>query len=698
MKNKILNILKGKKAISFSDLTKELNMNNDALTKALKEFEETNEVVYSINNMVYLVNKDQQLGTIRINSKKFGFIKPEVGDDDFFVPGVGLNGCLSYDTVIFNIVTENDGRTRGNVIDVIKREIKFMVGTLEESRDKKFLDFIPSDKALINYRIVLVNKSKYKLKPDLIIRVKVSNVKENKLFVYIEEIIGDANKAVDRIISVAYENDCKPGFDQNVLQEADNVAEPINKNAPDIKARMERNLYDKTIVTIDGDDSKDLDDAICVAKVGNNYLLTVAIADVSYYVQQRTALDNAALYKGNSVYLANKVLPMLPEVLSNGVCSLNPDEDKLCMVADILIDKDGTHLKTDVYESIMKSKGRLTYKKVNDFYDTRKTEYSKEIQDMLDISFELHQVLEKRKKIEGTIDFEIPEPKAVLNDKFEVIDIVSRERGESEKLIENFMVAANVAVAKVVLDLKKPFVYRNHGQPEEESIVEWISNLKMLGINTKINITDGITPKALSQGLKDIDAAVEDQTRKTVINITLLHHMQKAAYEQDNIGHFGLAVPYYTHFTSPIRRYSDLMVHRYLKKFVIQKDNTNLDAVESFIDRACKIINETEKKAINAEREVNKMCMAEYMTKYIGQEYEGIISAVLKFGIFVQLPNSVEGLIHISSMPGAVYDEKGGVMLTADKKMWKLGEKIKIKVKDADVKKRMIDFMFAPTK
>ncbi|QHX35624.1 ribonuclease R [Spiroplasma sp. TIUS-1] len=698
MKNKILNILKAKKSISFIELADELKINNESLAKSLKEFEETNEVVLSINSIVYFVDEKQQLGTIRINSKKFGFIKPFVGEDDFFIPGIALNGCLSYDTVLFSIITEDDGRTRGNVIDVIKREIKFMVGTLEESRDKKFIDFVPSDKALINYRIVLVNKSKFKLKADLIVRVKVSNVKEGKLFVYIEEIIGDANKAVDRIISVAYENDCKPGFEQNVLQEADNVAKPINKDLPDIKKRLERNLYDKTIVTIDGDDSKDLDDAICVTKVNDNYLLTVAIADVSYYVRPRTELDNAALYKGNSVYLANKVLPMLPEVLSNGVCSLNPNEDKLCMVADILIDKTGTHLKTDVYESIMKSKGRLTYKKVNEFFETRKSEYPKEVQDMLDISFELHEILEKRKRQEGTIDFEIPEPKAILNDKFEVIDIIARERGESEKLIENFMVAANVAVAKVVLDLEKPFLYRNHGQPEEESIIEWISNLKMLGINTNINITNGITPKALSQGLKDIDAAVTDQTRKTVINITLLHHMQKAAYEPENIGHFGLAVPYYTHFTSPIRRYSDLMVHRYLKKFAIQKDNTNLEAVENFIERACKIINETEKKAINAEREVNKMCMAEYMQKYIGQEYEGIISAVLKFGIFVQLPNSVEGLIHISSMPGAVYDEKGGVMLTSDKKMWKLGEKIKIKVKDADVKKRMIDFTFANTK
>ncbi|WP_339022865.1 ribonuclease R [Spiroplasma endosymbiont of Crioceris asparagi] len=698
MKEQIINILEKEKITSIDNLKNLLNIEKNKFFKLIDELIEEKKIYKTIESNIILNNKSLKKGTIRINSKCFGFIKPleeyNEFNQDFFVPKFGLNNSISNDEVIFSYIEEDDGRYRGNVEGIIKRDKKTLVGIMSYSQDKRFLDFIPSDPAFINYRIVLVNKNKYKLKEDLIVKVSISNVKQNKMFVYIDEIIGDANKAVDRIISIAYENEIEPGFSSESLKEAEEVAKPINKNDIKFKKRLEKNLFNKPIVTIDGADSKDLDDAVCVEKVNDNYVLTVAIADVSYYVRPRTKLDYVALYKGNSTYLANKVLPMLPEVLSNGVCSLNPNEEKLCMVCEMTINKNGEIIDSNIYESIMISKARLTYGGVNDLFETKKSKYPDEVNAMLWDALELHNIIEKRKDKLGTIDFDIPEPKAILNANSDVVDIVARERGIAERLIENFMVSANVTVALEMEKIKMPFLYRNHESPKKENMGEWVNSLKLLGINVPFNLEKDITPLDVKQALEKIANEVTDVNEKTVINITLLRYMEKARYESENIGHFGLAANTYTHFTSPIRRYSDLMVHRYLKKYLINKEDDYQNENISFIDKACEIINETEKKSLNAEREVNKVCMAEFMKDKVGQEYNGIISAILKFGIFVQLENCVEGLVHITNLKNATFDEKRNIYTTDDKKTYKLGQKVKIKVIAADVKRRIIDFEF----
>ncbi|AOG60044.1 ribonuclease R [Spiroplasma helicoides] len=695
MEENILSLIKQKQKLHLNELLKTFK-DEELLMSCLKELQDQYKISWSKENVVYFIGEKYKVGSIKINEKGFGFVK-DLNDveQDYFVPPDSLNKSITTDEVVFTVYKESEERYRANVEDISLRVKSFLIGEIQPSRDGRFLDFIPSEPGFKNYRIVMINSKDFKLKKDLLVKVKILNVKEKKLFTKIQKIIGDSNKAVDRIISIAYEFNINPDFNRQTLENADQVAIPINYEDEQVKRRLKNSLVDKNLVTIDGSDSKDLDDAIYVEKTKDGYKLFVAIADVSYYVLPFSPLDNTALYRGNSTYLANKVIPMLPEKLSNGVCSLNPNEDKLCMVSEMDFDNNGVMKNKKVYESIMNSKARLTYKEVNDLFEKNVSNRDKEIVDMLLVSKELHELIDKERVSRGSIDFDVPEPKIVLDKESNVVDIVPRDRGVSERLIENFMVSANESVAQIIFEKNLPYVYRNHGAPKEENLIEWHTLIRALGINVKLTDLEKVNPKTIRMALDQISKQIEDQTERDVINVTLLKFMEKAAYELENIGHFGLASECYTHFTSPIRRYSDLMVHRYLKQYLIDKDlrDFKLDLNEKFINKACKIINETEKNSVNAEREVNKVCMAEFMTKHIEKEYEGVVAAVLKFGLFVQLSNCVEGLIHISELPEFTFDPKTNILVNKQNKVFRLGQKVKIKVKNADVKKRIIDFV-----
>lgn len=695
MKDIILAQISPDAAVQLSQLLKLNGNNNPEITNALKELHAEHKIAWTKDNLIYKIGDNFKIGSIKINDKGFGFVKdlanPEV---DYFVPPTALNGCISTDEVVFKTEKEADGREKAAIIKVANRSKNSLIGEIQPSFDGRFLDFIPNEPGFKNYRIVMVNSKDYQLKKDMIVKVKLLEVRDKKLFTRIQKIVGDANKAVDRIQSIAYEFNINPDFNDLTLKETDAVAQPINYNDPQV-SRRKKIISDLNLVTIDGSDSKDLDDAVYVERTKKGYRLLVAIADVSYYVRPLSALDNSALFRGNSVYLVNKVIPMLPEKLSNGVCSLNPNEDKLCMVADMEFDLDGNMIHKQVYESIMNSKARLTYGEVNELYAGQKIDRTPEIIEMLMVAKELHEIIGDERNNRGSIEFDIPEPKIILDKDSNVVDIMQRDRGISEKLIENFMVSANECVATLVFDKELPFIYRDHGIPKEENLLEWHQMLRALGINVKLNDIDKINPKTIKHALHQIEEQVTDKTERDVINVTLLKFMEKATYELENIGHFGLASECYTHFTSPIRRYSDLIVHRYLKQYLIDKDlrQFRLEQNAKFIQKACVIINDTEKNAVNAEREVNKVCMAEYMTKFVGQEFEGIIAATLKFGLFVQLDNCVEGLIHISELPDCTFDEKMNTLVDKQNKIFRLGQKVKIKVKNADIKKRIIDFV-----
>ncbi|KAF5275460.1 hypothetical protein FQR65_LT16678 [Abscondita terminalis] len=641
MKDNLVKYLKQNQKTHKNILLKEFPQSD----KIIDDLCEENIIKQSYDQVVYYLGDKYFFGSIRISQKGFGFIKNLIDEniEDTFVPPTSLNNSLSNDEVIYVLEKEEDGRTKGEVIEIINREKEFLIGEIVESKDKKFLDFVASDSNFKNYRTVMVNKKSFSLKKDLLVKVKILEVKDRKIFLKIVKIIGDANKAIDRITSIAYEFDINPEFNKATIENAEIVAKPINYSDKEV-SRRKKIIKDKCLVTIDGADSKDLDDAICVEKRDNgDYVLIVAIADVSHYVQPRSPLDNTALYRGNSVYLANKVIPMLPKVLSNGVCSLNPNEDKLCMVSEILFSKTGRVLNVEIYESIMNSKARLTYSEVNEFYETKTSSRNSLIQEMLLYAKELHEIIESLKDQKGTIEFEIPEPKIILDSESNVIDIVSRERGISERLIENFMVAANESVATAIFKKELPFLYRNHG----------------LGVNNKLTDLQKTDPTFIRKTLAQIDEQIKDKNEKDVINVILLRYMDKALYELDNRGHFGLGSQCYTHFTSPIRRYSDLIVHR-------------LEHNVKFINKACDIINDTEKQAVSCEREVNKVCMAEFMSSKVGQKFDGIVSAVLKFGVFVQLSNCVEGLVHISTLPDYTYDEKMGTLTNKQNHFFKI--------------------------
>lgn len=698
MRDKILEIIKVNQKTDTNYICSNINANKDDILDELNKMYDEKLIGWTKENKVYFIGTKYLLGSIRLSDRGFGFVKniSDLEIEDSFVPPINVNGSITSDEVVYTTELEMDGRTKANIEDVSLRTKVFLIGELKRSADKKYLDFVSSEQGFNNYRITMLNKDDFKLKDDLIIKVKIINVRERRLLVRIQKIIGDANKAIDRINSIAYEFDIPIDFNHATTQNAEKVALPIDYKDIQV-SRRKKIIKDKTLVTIDGADSKDLDDAIYVERTDDGYKLLVAIADVSYYVTPKSPLDNTALYRGNSVYLANKVIPMLPKILSNGVCSLNPDEEKLCLVCEINFDDSGLVKSKTVFESIMESKARLTYSEVNELYSGQTIKRDKKVIDMLLIAKELHEKIELVKDKKGTIEFDIPEPKIVLDSDSNVIDIVQRDRGISEKLIENFMVSANEAVASLIFKKELPFVYRNHARPKEEKLIEWYSILTTLGINPKITEAQKQDPKFIRKTLSQIEEQIKDKTERDVINVTLLKFMEKAAYELENIGHFGLASDCYSHFTSPIRRYSDLMVHRYLKQYLIEKDirDFRIEQNTTFINKASTIINETEKKGVSCEREVNKICMAEYLQKYIGSEYDGIVAAVLKFGLFVQLGNCVEGLIHISELPGFKFDEKTNILVNDQNKVFRLGQKIKIRVKNADVKKRMIDFVLA---
>lgn len=684
---------------SIEGIERRLNIHNfDLLKQTLETMVEQETIAITSNNNIYLLTDDKyHHGKLKTNPRGFGFVNDlkAPDHDDYFVPPVSMNGAISMDTVIYTAEQESDDRWKASVIDIEARQKDFIVGEITKSNDGRFLDFIPTDQSLANFRVVMVNKQDFQLTPNMLIKAKILDVADRKLFVRIKKIIGNSLKAADRIISIAEEFNIKTEFLTSTLKNAEQVNIPVVHQQDEIKRRQTNSIIDKLMVTIDGNDSKDLDDSIFVERSGKGYKLIVAIADVSYYVKPKTPLDTEALIRGNSTYLANKVLPMLPKILSDDLCSLNPNTEKFALACEMLFDQYGAMLQKRVFETTMISQARLTYDEVNLYFKDQTWSKQNEVAKMLDVARELHLLIDQQHLNRGTINMEISEPKVIMDKDSNVLEIKARTTGESEKLIENFMVSANEAVAELVFEKELPFIYRDHDKPAEEDLIEWYGMLKSFGINTKLTDLEMTDPKNLNKTLAQINLQTVDPILKELLNISLLRHMSKAKYAQENIGHFGLGSQCYTHFTSPIRRYSDLMVHRYLKQYIIENntDEKLLEQNSDFINKACLIINDTEINSVDCEREVVKVCMIEYLKDKIGQVFEGTISATLKFGLFVQLDNMVEGLIHISTLgDGLVYDEKALTLIKPNNTFFRMGQKVQIRIVNANIKTRKIDF------
>ena len=634
-------------------------------------------------------------GTLSQNKKGFAFLRPEDDEmDDIFIPPTKINRALDGDTVIVEIQKsrgEHKGKIEGEVKSIEKHSVTQVVGTYSEAKhfgfvlpdDKRIMQdiFIPKGQNLgaVDGHKVLVQITKYADSTD--------NPEG-----HVSAILGHKNDPGVDILSIIYQHGMEIEFPDDVLQEAEEVPDVIEPS--EIEGR--RDLRDELTITIDGADAKDLDDAIAVKKLKNgNTELTVSIADVSYYVKEGSALDKEAYDRATSVYLVDRVIPMIPHRLSNGICSLNPEEDRLTLSCRMEINERGEVVKHEIFDSVIHSNYRMTYDAVNKIITDQDSEIRSQYKDltpMLDLAQDLSNRLIRMRKRRGEIDFDINEAKVLVNDEGIPTEVLMRERGEGERLIESFMLAANETVAEHFNKLEVPFIYRVHEQPKSDRLRQFFDFITNFGIMIK-GTGEDIHPTTL----QNIQEEVEGRPEQMVISTMMLRSMQQAHYDDVNLGHFGLSAEYYTHFTSPIRRYPDLTVHRLIRKYLIENsmDKKEIHHWEETLPELAEHTSQRERRAIEAERDTDELKKAEYMIQHIGDEFEGIISSVANFGMFIELPNTIEGMVHIANMTDDYYhfDERQMALIgERQAKVFRIGDAVKVKVTHVDVEERMIDF------
>ena len=697
MREEIIELLgKEKRALSATEICDKLNLNTAGELKKLLDnlrILEEGYTVYRSNKDKYMLFENSHLlkGRLRVNKKGFGFVIVDGRDEDIYIDAKNMNGALNNDLVVVEeLKGQNGKKTEGRVVKVLKKENNLIVG------EYKIIDgnphFIPDDKKL-RMEIILDNKDL----DDLVDghKIQVSIVKEMGKYKYLGEvvkIIGHKNDPGVDILSIIYDHGINDVFTDEVMEEVN--ALPSEVLDSDRKGR--KDLTDMTIFTIDGDDTKDIDDAISISKKGENYILGVHIADVSYYVKEGTALYKEAYSRGTSVYLVDRVVPMLPHKLSNGICSLNPNVDRLAISCIMEITPNGKIVSHDIFESVIRSRIQMTYKKVNKILNDEETPEGYEpFKDDLKLMWELAKILRKEKLARGYLDFDVDEPKILVDENCKPYDVVLRERGKGENMIEDFMIAANETVAEHVFYMGLPFVYRVHEVPDNEKVEEFLNSISMLGYHV-VGDRNFVYPKSMKKILDQL----RDKEGFEILSTLLLRCMKKAVYKPENLGHYGLASKCYTHFTSPIRRFPDTTVHNLLRKYIFNEPNDKelnrlIEYWEENLPALCDHASEKERDSIDCERDVESMKMAEYMESHIGEEYDGTISSVMNFGLFVQLDNMIEGLVHISEIKGDYYtfDETTHTLRGEKKgKMYKLGQKVRVVVTNASKENSTIDF------
>ena len=694
MKEKILSILEeSDKALSIDELDSALNLNTIEETKefsdALRELEDSYEIYRSNKNRYMLLeNSNLRKGILRMNKKGFGFVEVSGEEEDIFVAPDNINKALNNDTVIVEILNKNSGEKReGRIVKTLERDLSTIVGEIYFKKDKGYI--IPDDKKLDIQLEIDRDKSHGAVDGHKVVVKILRNITKNRYKGEVVRIIGHKNDPGVDILSIVCKYEINDTFPEEVIEELDSIPEEVREQ--DKKGR--KDLTDVTIFTIDGDDTKDIDDAISIEKLKNgNYKLGVHIADVSYYVKEGSPLDKEAMDRGTSVYLVDRVIPMLPHKLSNGICSLNPGVERLAISCVMEIDNNGKTVDYEIFPSIIKSRLQMTYKKVNQVIEKNEIPegYEPFVND-LKLMDELSQIIRKAKINRGYIDFDVDEAKIIVDENCHPTDIVLRNRGRGENLIEDFMIQANECVATHIFYMDLPFIYRVHEYPKEEKIRDFISFVQSLGYTVKFNTKD-ISPKAIQNLINQL----KDKKEFKVLSSLLLRNMQKAIYLPQNLGHYGLASKCYTQFTSPIRRYPDTTVHRLLRTYLFNDDMSN-QTINKWQEKLVYIAENSsfkERESVECEREVEDMKMAEYMEDHIGEEYKGIISGVTNFGMFIQLDNLVEGLIHVNDMKDYFsFDEVTQSLIgERTKEKFTLGDEVLIKVKAASKEAKTIDF------
>lgn len=640
---------------------------------------ESNGEIYKTNSGKYTLFKYTHLfsGRLSVSRKGFGFLILEDAPD-IYIGASNMKDAIHNDLVAVEKINKEEGK----VVKVINRELSNVVGELTFN-NKEYIINVDTDKIRLN---IIIDKEKMlNAVPGNIVLVEpYEQVIGNKYKGKVIKILGHKNDPGIDILQIVYEHNIRDVFPEEVLEEVNNTPDKVLEKEYEGRIDLRKDI----LFTIDGDDAKDFDDAISIEKLDNgNYKLGVHIADVSHYVKPNSKLNDEALNRGTSVYLIDRVIPMLPHKLSNGICSLNEGVDRLALSCDMEIDINGNVVNYDIYESVINSKKRMTYKNVNKILENNEhIEGYEDFIEKLNLMLDLSKIIRKSKVKNGYIDFEIEEPYIIVDETGKPVNVTLRERGVGEKLIEDFMIITNETIASYVFWLNYPFIYRIHGTPREEKIEGFISMVSSLGYKVKGNAKN-ITSKFVQQILDSL----KNEENYEILAELALRSMQKAIYSTENIGHFGLASKIYTHFTSPIRRYPDLTIHNLLKGY-LKNDFTNRLGDLSYI---AELSSTNERTAIECERDVNDMKMAEYMKDHIGEEYTGIISGLIPNGMFIRLPNLIEGFVHVSELGDDyfVLNQDSHMFIGKDKgKKYRLGDKVKIVVKDANKEERTIDF------
>ncbi len=696
MRDDILNILKNSdKALDLYELHDMLHINTvegaKELTDELRKL--TDEVViYHSNKDKYMMLEKSHLrkGVMRTNKKGFGFVEVDNMDDDIYVAQENMNGAIHDDIVLVEITSKmNLDRLEGRILKVVKRQVQRYIGEITFDEKGKGHIKLDDNKIKLNIEIPKENSLNavdgHKVVVELVKKMNNNLRYEGKVV----EIIGHKNDPGVDILSIIYKYNINTVFPDDVKEEVANINMEVLPN----EYHGRRDLRDQMIFTIDGDDTKDIDDAISIEKFANgHYKLGVHIADVSYYVKEGSPLDNEAMERGTSVYLVDRVIPMLPHELSNGICSLNPNVDRLAISCVMEFDSTGKQLDYEIFPSVIKSRIQMTYKKVNSILEKNVVPegYEPYAETLRQMS-ELATILRKAKVKRGYINFDIDEAKILVDENCKPTEITVRERGVGENLIEDFMIAANECVATHIYFMNLPFIYRVHEVPKEEKIRSFLGFVSNLGYSVPGDIKD-TKPTTMQRILESL----EDKPEYKILSSLLLRCMQKAVYKPVNLGHYGLASSCYTHFTSPIRRYPDTTVHRLLRTYLFDNkiDNSTIHKWEEKLVYIADHSSDRERASVDCEREVEDMKMAEYMESHIGEEFDGMISSVTSFGMFVELDNLIEGLVPLRDMPDFfVYDEER-MTLTGEKSHVKytIGERVRVKVVRASKEDKTIDF------
>ena len=707
-KEKILNFISEEayvpmKAKQIAEIMSVPKNEYSEFTQILKELTLEYKIKVNKKGKYSLVDsKKYKKGKLRINERGFGFVKIEDSDEEIYISGKNINNSLNEDEVLVELLEDSkkDSHREGRIIKIIERGKDSVVGVFESNKNFGFV--IPDDKRF-GSDIFISKKNIGKAKNKQKVVVKITKYPENgkKAEGKITEVIGYIDMAGVDMVSLIKEYDLPYEFPENVIKEAQNTEKEISQK--EIKNRLD--LRNKTIFTIDGEDAKDLDDAVCVEKTKTGtYNLIVSIADVSHYVKENSELDKEAIIRGTSIYMMDRVIPMLPKELSNGICSLNAKEDRLAISVIMEINKSGKVISSDIRKSIINVKERMSYTNVFKILQYIKKEtLNKEDMEIIQkykpyteqfsLMEELAHILKEKRNRDGALNLDVPESKITLDENGIAIDVKKYETNFANEIIEQFMLIANEVVAEKFFWLEAPFIYRVHEPPATDKIDELNKFLFNLGYKVKYN-KENIHPKSFAEVLEKIKETPEER----VVSNLILRTLKVARYESTNKGHFGIASKYYCHFTSPIRRYPDLFIHRIISMYLDNNYNINEDIINKYSEQSVKYAersSDREKIAQKVERDSEDIKKAEYMQNKIGEEYEGIVSSITSFGMFVELENTIEGLIRFENLGNEyfIYDQERKILIGEQSNtVYKIGQKVRIRVIEANKELRRISF------